>query len=216
MQRLGQPLQQAADADLVDHLGQLPAAGLAHQTDHPRIGGNDRLGAGKGLRLATHHDCQHAILGTGLTTGYRRIEKCHPASCGLLRQLPRHPGRSGRVIDQHAALRHAGQSALLTQYHTAQVIVVANAGHHELRTAGRFGRRRRVPARKLRHPAFGLRRAAVIHADFVSLTLQMPSHRIAHHAKPDKRYLCHSRLPSLNRSAEPNTGVCLPGRSLPY
>jgi hypothetical protein len=42
MDALGEPLHDAGNADLVDHLGKLAGAGRAHQADHARIGVDDR------------------------------------------------------------------------------------------------------------------------------------------------------------------------------
>ena len=46
----GEALDQAGDADLVDHLGELAGAGRAHQPAGAGIGGDHRLGAGVGRR----------------------------------------------------------------------------------------------------------------------------------------------------------------------
>ena len=67
MQRLGKSLKQPADADLIDHLGQLTTAHRSHQATHPRIAVDDRLGSLKENRFTAHHDGQQAILRAGLT-----------------------------------------------------------------------------------------------------------------------------------------------------
>ena len=46
---LGESLHQAGDADLVDHLGQLPRAGAAHQRHRARVDGEHGFGAREGV-----------------------------------------------------------------------------------------------------------------------------------------------------------------------
>ena len=92
-------LHQAGDADLVDHLAQLAAAGRPHQTHHARVALDHGLCRCIGLLLATDHHGQHTIDRTGLTTGYRRIEKTQAMLGRNSRQLTRHIGRGGGVID---------------------------------------------------------------------------------------------------------------------
>ena len=63
MQRLGQRLDQAADADLVDHLGELAGAGGTDQVDGAGIGLDHRLGVGEIRLVAADHDGERAVLG---------------------------------------------------------------------------------------------------------------------------------------------------------
>ena len=72
---LGEALDETGDADLVDHLGELAGADGAHQADHAGKGVDDRLRLLEGLRLAAAHDGEHAVLGTGLATGHRRVDE---------------------------------------------------------------------------------------------------------------------------------------------
>jgi hypothetical protein len=54
--RLGQALHEAGDADLVDHLGQLPGAAGAQQGDRGEKAMRHRLHALEGRRVAAAHD----------------------------------------------------------------------------------------------------------------------------------------------------------------
>ncbi|MNZ75670.1 hypothetical protein D3C78_941530 [compost metagenome] len=193
MQCLGQTLQQAADADLVDHLGQLPAADVAHQAHHPCIGGDHRLGALEELLLAANHHREDSALGAGLAAGNRCIEKAQFAFGGQYRQFASDLRRSGGVVDQQAAWPHTREHAMFAEHHAAQVIVVAHATHHELRPLRRFPRRRRGAAAVLRHPLRGTRGGAIIDAHLMPLALQMPRHGIAHRAKTYECDFCHVR-----------------------
>ncbi|MNE09010.1 hypothetical protein D3C80_1016740 [compost metagenome] len=191
MQCLGQSLEQTANAYLVDHLGQLAAAGMPHQAHHARIALDNRLGAGEHVRLAAHHHRQRAVFRTGLAAGYRRIEKLQLALGGQHRQLAHHRGRRGGVIDQHAARRHAGEGAIGTQHHRAQIVIVAHAAHHELGTQRGFARRRGIAPAVLDPPLPRPLRRAVVHAHLMAVARQMPGHRVAHHPQPQKCDLCH-------------------------
>jgi hypothetical protein len=57
--------------------------------------------------------------------------KCSPA-CGRGVQLARHLGRGRGVVDEDGARRHAGQGTVRAQHDGPQVVVVADAGEHEL------------------------------------------------------------------------------------
>ena len=65
-ERLGEALDQAADADLVDHLGELAGARRPDQVDRSRIGFDHRLGFAEIGLVAACHDGEGAVFGAGL------------------------------------------------------------------------------------------------------------------------------------------------------
>jgi hypothetical protein len=81
--------------------------------------------------------------------------------------------------------------AVLARRHFAQVVVIADAGEHDLRTGRRFLRRRRSTAAMLFHPGIRLCGGAVIDGDVVPGSGEMSGHRISHHAEPDEGDFAH-------------------------
>ncbi len=196
VQPFGKPLNRPGDANLVHHLGELPAAGRAHQIAGARIGGDHLLGLGeRGLVAAAHHR-EHAVLGAGLAARNRRIDEIEAALFRFGVKLARDLGRSGGVVDHDGALGDPGEHAVVAEHDLAQIVVVADAGHDEILALGGLLRRRRgFAAAILRDPFFGLGGGAVVDRDLVAaLVLEMPCHRVAHHAEPDKRHLRHCFL----------------------
>ena len=188
-------LHDAGDANLVRHLGELPRAGGAHQIAGARVGGDHFFGRRERRRLAAAHHREHAVLGAGLAAGDRRVDEFKAAFLCLGMKFARDLGRGGGVIDHDGARPHAGEYALLAQHHLAQIVVVADAGHDEVLACRRLPRRRGAFAAVLGNPLFGLGRGAVENRHLVAaLGLEMPRHRVAHHAKSDKRHLRHRVL----------------------
>src|ERR1700722_10924326 len=71
-------------------------------------------------------------------------------------------------------------------------MVVADAGHDEILALGRLFRRRRAFAAVLGHPFFRLGGGTVVDGDLVpAFRLEMPGHRVAHHAEAYECDLCH-------------------------
>ena len=103
VQALGEPLHQPGDADLVDHLGQLPRPALPEQPHRAAVVAHRRLGPGERRLLAPDHDRQHTVLGTRLTTRDRGVEEGEAVSGGGGVQLAGERGGGGGVIDEHAA-----------------------------------------------------------------------------------------------------------------
>ena len=152
VQRLGEPFDDAGDANLVRHLGELPGAGGAHQIAGTRIGGDHFFGRRERRRLAAAHHREHAVLGAGLAARDRRVDEFKAALLCLGMKLARDLSRGGGVIDHDGARPHAGKYALLAQHHLAQIVVVADAGHDEspglpppAAASGRFCRRAGKP-----------------------------------------------------------------------
>ena len=138
MQSLRQPLHNAGDANLVHHLGELPRAGRAHQIAGARVSGDHFLGLRERLRVAAAHHCEHAVLGAGLAAGDRRVDEIEAAPFGFGVQFACDLRRRGGVIDDDRAFARAGEHAVLTEHHFAQVVVVADAGHDEILAFGRL------------------------------------------------------------------------------
>ena len=88
-----------------------------------------------------------------------------------------------------------GKGAVGAERDLAQVVVIADAAHHEILALGGLFRGPGALAAVLGDPFVGLGAGAVIDGDVVAaLVLQMPRHRIAHHAEAQKRHLRH-RVP---------------------
>ena len=196
MQRLGQALEQPRDADLVDHLGQLPATHVAHSPDHPRIAAQQRFGASIEGLLATDHHRQGAVDRACLAAGDRRVEKAQLTLGSQQRQLAGDFRRSGGVVDEQAARRHSGEGALLAQRHGTQVVVVTDATEHQLGASTGLARRIGAPSGVLLDPAQRLGRRAIVDTDVVALSLQVPGHRVAHRAQAEKCDRSHSVISS--------------------
>src|SRR5260370_525441 len=76
-------------------------------------------------------------------------------------------------------------------------VVVADGDEGEMLALGRFCWGLGALAGELCDPFLRLGGGAVVDRDVVAaLGLEMPGHRIAHHAEPEKRHLRHSVLPS--------------------
>ena len=101
-----------------------------------------------------------AVLRPRLAAGDRRVEEAQPLVVGETGERARHLRRGGGVIDEDGALPHAGQRAQFAEGDAAQIVVVADAGEHELGFARRLGRRIGQAAAELLHPGFGLGRAS--------------------------------------------------------
>ena len=162
MNALGQALHQTGDADLVDHLGQLPRAGRAEQLAHAGIRRDHLLGAAIGVGIAAAHHGQHAVLGPGLAAGDGSVDEVEAALLRLGMELARDLGRSRGVVNEHRALVHAVERAVGPERDLAQIVIIADAAHDEvLARGGRFGRRR-AEAAVPSDPLFRLGRGTVV------------------------------------------------------
>ena len=101
------------------------------------------------------------------------------------------------MVDEHRALAHAGEGAIGAERDFAQVVVVADAAHHEvLARAAAFGVAAVLPPNSVTHFS-RLGGGAVIDRDLVAaFVLEMPGHGVAHDAQAQKRYLRHRFSPS--------------------
>ena len=192
MDAFGQSLHQPRDADLVDHLGELAGAGGAKQLAHPRIGGDHRLGAAIGrLATAAHHG-KDAVLGAGLTARHRGVDEMEAGSGRCLVEFTRDFGGGGGVVDEDRALFHPGEGAAVAKGDRAQVVVVADAGHHEILTLGGGLRSRGGASAEFVGPGFRGRRRAVVDRHLVlTLLHEMPRHGEAHDAETDESDFSH-------------------------
>jgi hypothetical protein len=194
-ERLGQPLNDPGDAELIDHLGELPGARGADQVDRPGISVDHRPGALEILLAAAAHDRECAILRPRLAAGDRRVDGADAALRAGGEELAGDHGRRGGVVDEEAAGSEPGEGPLLAQGHGAQVVVVADAGKGHLGALGggarRRGARTAMPS-MLRDPGLGLGFCPVIDRDLVPGGGDMPGHGIAHHAEPDEGDLGHA------------------------
>ena len=193
MKALGQALDKACDADLVDHLGELAGAGGPEKLAHPRVGaGDDRLGSGIGIFLAAAHHRQHAVFRTRLAAGHRRVDELEACLGGGGVELAGHLGGGGGVVDEYGALFHAGEGAVGADRDRAQVIVVADAAHHEILTFGRFLRRRRGAPAEFVRPFLRLGAGPVVHGHLVAAFFhQMSCHGETHYAETEKSDFSH-------------------------
>ena len=148
--RLGQALDHAGDADLVDHLGQLPGPGRPHQAHGLGIGRQHRLDPGEGRGVAARHDRQLAVLGARLSARHRGVDEGPPAAGRQRRHLARHRGRGGGVVDDHGAL---GQMRQGLAHHLAHVVVIAHAQDEQLGPRRRPGHGRRERPRPSSRPS---------------------------------------------------------------
>ena len=168
VQRLGQPLQQAGYRDLVHHLGELPVAGRAQQRHRAPVAGHRRAGALEGLAVTAAHNGEDAVLRPGLAAGDRRIDAGDAAFSAFRVKLARKVGGSGGVVHIHRARPDAGEDAVIAVNDAAHVIVVADAGEHDVRAFRRLAGRCGGAASMRGGPVFGLFAGAVVDGDLVA------------------------------------------------
>jgi hypothetical protein len=120
------------------------------------------------------------------------IVSCPFSAPGCRRgHLASHVSRSRRVIDDDAAGRNTGEDAIVAEYDRADIVVIADAGKHDVRAGGGKRRRRGAVAAMFITPALGLFRRAVIDRDLVPGLHQVPGHRVAHDAQA---YECNAHI----------------------
>ena len=79
-------------------------------------------------------------MGARLTTRHRGINKLQVQRFGQPLELASHTGRGGGVVNKDRARCHASKSALLSQGHAAQVVVIADAAENQGSSLGRLAR----------------------------------------------------------------------------
>ncbi len=181
--RLGQTLQGPGDADLIDHLGELAGARPPDPLDRLGVGRDHRPDAVNGRLLPSDHDGELAGLGARLAARHRGV---HEPAAELPRpagRLTRELGRSGGVVDDHAALGHGRQRLV---HHLAHVVVIADAEQHHLAARDGLGDGRAGASAMRSGPAPGLFRRTVEHRDLMARGLQVPGHGKAHHPETDE------------------------------
>ena len=132
--RFGQALHQSRDADLVNHLGQLARTHVTHPARNLGEGSHYRLGPIIVVLRAAAHDDQLAILRARLSAADRRVDPGDALLGRRRRQFACHLGGYGRVIDEQRPFRHAREGPVVAQADTAQIVVIADAGHHDVAT----------------------------------------------------------------------------------
>src|SRR5215468_7829131 len=114
------------------------------------------------------------------------------------------------MIDEHCALRDTMEGAVPSERDLAHIIVVADASHDEILPFGSSSWGRRGTPAELRDPLLGLGGGAIVHGDVMpALGLEMTGHRIAHHAEPEKRNLCHEAPPYGRKRPNPSIPILL-------
>ena len=102
-------------------------------------------------------------------------------------KLARHIGGGRGVVHQSRAFFHASQSAVSTEHHRAQILVVTNAAKNDVgifhRFAGRRGLRSLAAVGELLAPGGCFGCAAVVHRHCVASAGQVTGHGIAHDAQ---------------------------------
>ena len=180
VQPLGQPLHQAGNADLVDHLGKLARAGRAEQGDGAGIGVDNALATIEYRGLSAHHDREHTVDRARFAAGYRRVHEAEAALRRVCRQLLRDAGRRGSVIDENGAGAHPLEGTAGADRHRAHVVVVADAGEDDLVADGRFGGGGGGFSGKFAGPPRGFRRRPVVDGHVMAGFRQMSGHVVAH------------------------------------
>ena len=195
MQRFGKPLDQPGDGNLVAHLGHLSRARLANPAAELGIGFHHRQGGVEGVLITAAHDRKLPVLGPRLTTRNRRIDEIQARVLGGGIHLFGDLGRYGGVIDKDRALGHAAKGPVVAHTNAAQVIVIADASHHDFCSLGGFARGGGHAPAVVFHPSLGLGPCPVIDTDVMPRRLQVPRHRIAHHAKAKECQFRHCLSP---------------------
>ncbi|MGY4470659.1 hypothetical protein ACVWWK_006368 [Bradyrhizobium sp. LB9.1b] len=96
------------------------------------------------------------------------------------------------MVDEGRALFHAGERAVGADRDRAQIIVVANAAHHEILALGCSLRRRRGLAAKLVRPFLRLGRGAVVDGDLMAPFFhEVSGHGEAHDAETEESDFSH-------------------------
>ena len=84
--------------------------------------------------------------------------------------------------------RIVASDAVLAEHHLADVVVVADAHHHDVGVLGGLGRRRRRSVPVERHPGERLGRRAVVDGDRVAGACDVACHRRPHHTHAEERH----------------------------
>ena len=103
---------QPADADLIDHLGELARARWPDQVDGTGIGVDHRLGFAELRRIAADHHRERAVLGARLAARHRaRRAQPAPRLLGGRMQLAGDLGRRRGVVDRTPRLGRSAWNA---------------------------------------------------------------------------------------------------------
>src|SRR4051812_1620446 len=107
------------------------------------------------------------------------------------------------MVDEGRAFLDAGEGAIGADRDRTQIIVVADAAHHEILTLGRGFRSCRRASAELARPFLRLRRSPVVDGHFVAAFFhQMSCHRETHHAETEKSDFSHVFYPGVWPASE--------------
>ncbi len=134
-------------------------------------------------------------MGTGLSAGHGGIDEPDAPVPGKAVELTRYVCGRRRVVDHDRALTHSGKDAVITEGDASQVIVIADAGKHDLGTGRSLARSRGLRTTMVLDPGRGLFGGTVVNGDVMPAGLQMPGHVISHDAKADEGNLGHNVRP---------------------
>ena len=98
------------------------------------------------------------------------------------------------MIDEDRARAHAGEGPVFAQADRPEVVVVADAGEHELAVLPGLPRPRRAAPAESLDPPRGDRGGPVVDDDVVARCPEMPGHGKSHHAKADECDIAHGCL----------------------
>ncbi len=193
----GEALHQAGNADLVDHLGQLPCAAFSHQADEFCEAFDDRLGLVESILVSTAHYCQDTVFGTCLTTGNRSIDEAAALVLGRCIKFTGNFGRRCGVVDKNRAFFQSMKGTIIAGRDGAQIVVVSDAGKDEVATFSCFLRGLGEVAAIFGSPFLGLRSRAVIDRDVVpTLVFRYPAIGYPMTPRPINATFAMTTLPS--------------------
>ena len=171
---------------MIDHFGELTCARLTHQGVSARERHGSWFGRFKNGSITTTHDGEQTILSAALTSRNGRVNEIQAKRFGRSVKLARHIGGGRGVVHQSSAFFHASQSAVCTEYDSAQIFIVADAAKNDVGIfhgfSGRRGMRRLAAVGKLLAPCRCFGRAAVVNGHCVASAGQVTRHGIAHDA----------------------------------
>ena len=145
--------------------------------------------------LAPAHHGQHSILRSSLSTGHRCIDEVQMVGgCGR-GELACDGCRCSGVVHEDRVGGHASESTIGTQGHTAQVVVIADAGENNRSALRGFAGGLGDLTVMLVRPDLRSGSCPVIDGDMMPCGSQVASHRPAHGAQAQEgNVLCRDRF----------------------
>ena len=148
-----------------------PAPRAAHPADRPAIGRHHRLRPRRRRPASPPHMIESTPFSApGLAARDRRVDEAARPCRQPPPQLARSTLRRDRgVVDEDRARADPGEGAVVAEADRAQIVVVADAGHHEGRALRRLARVCGHRAAVLGDPGLGLRGGPVVDRHLVAL-----------------------------------------------